>query len=302
MNNLQSTSSTSSTTPLTLSSPTAVPTVDNFGIGTTQGQRSAELVAAMRAEMMPSPEATALSKFSGRMAAGIVMKLSHNKTMMNFIVARPTAFQQLIENNLPRDKQSIKIVEIAAGLSPRGLHLARLMPNVQIIEVDLPGVVKEKQLRLQKGGIEIPANLSWRGADLGATPLTKVLENQQVDIIIAEGLSQYFPPNDIQRIARYIYECLVPGGVYILDISIQEFLKKAMDEIEGAMKFFSRQAGKFAGVVADEEAGRQLLLNSGYLRVEFFRPSAVVDSMSSVPKPVIDLSSIFCAYKGTIVR
>jgi O-methyltransferase involved in polyketide biosynthesis len=281
-----------------VSSPTAAPTTDSYGIGTTQGQRSAELVAALRAELNPSPEATALCRFSGRMAAGIIMRLVHNRTMLNYIVARPAAFQRVIENNLPRDKQNIIIVEIAAGMSPRGLFMARAMPHAQIIEVDLPGVVKDKQARLKKGEIAIPPNLSWRGADLGVTPLSKVLEGQQVDIITAEGLSQYFPPNDIQRIARYMFECLVPGGIYISDISTEEFRKKAFQESEGAFKFFSRQAGNFSGVVADEDAGRDLLIGAGYQRVDVVRPSVITETMPEVPKPVNDLSAIFCAHKA----
>jgi O-methyltransferase involved in polyketide biosynthesis len=284
----------------TTSSPTAAQTPDTFGLGTTQGQRSAEMVAAFRAEVMPSPETKALASMKGRITAGVVMRLARSKlSMFNFIVARPAAFKVIIENNIPKDKADIKIVEIAAGLSPRGLYLARALPNAQIIEVDLPGVVKEKESRYRKAKIDIPSNLSWRGADLGVTPLAQVLEGQKVDIVTSEGLNQYFPPKEIQNIARYIYETLIPGGAYICDISIDEFRKVAEREIPGAANFFSRQAGKFSGIVENEDAAKDLLLGAGYERVEVYRPSAVAESLREVPKPVVDLSAIFCAHKKT---
>src|SRR5690349_2433530 len=121
-----------------LSSPTATPTVDTLGLGTTQGQRSAELVAALRAELMPTPETKALTSFKGRIGAGIVTRLSHsNRPFMNFLVARPASFQILIESYISKTRPQVKIVEVAAGLSPRGLYLARALPDAQIIEVDL---------------------------------------------------------------------------------------------------------------------------------------------------------------------
>ena len=279
------------------SSPTAVPTPDTFGIGSTQGQRSAEMVAALRAELMRNPETEALTSFRGRVMVNIMMRLVPARHFLHFIVARPTAFQDIIENNIPKEKLGAKIVEIAAGLSPRGLHLARALPNAQIIEVDLPGVVAEKQKRLHKAKINVPQNLTWRGADLGTTPLSSVLDNEKVEVVVAEGLSQYFPPKQIQEMARYIHETLVPGGVYICDISIEEFRILAEKQFKGAANFFSRQAGKFLGVIKDEATAKDLLLGAGYERVEYFRPSVVTKSNSAVPKPVIDLSAIFCAYK-----
>src|SRR5882724_2715982 len=155
-----------------LSSPTASPSTDTLGLGTTQGQRGAELVAALKAELTPTPELRALTSFKGRVGAGIVMRLSHSKRpFMNFLVARPAAFQLEIERSIPKGKSSVKIVEVAAGLSPRGLNLAKALPNIEIIEVDLPSVVAEKQSRFLKANISIPSNLSWRGADLGVAPL-----------------------------------------------------------------------------------------------------------------------------------
>src|SRR5688572_15475777 len=100
----------------TMSSPTAAQTPDTFGLGTTQGQRSAEMVAAFRAEMAPTPETKALVSMKGRITAGVVMRLARSKlTMFNFIVARPAAFKVIIENNIPKNKADITIVEIAAG-------------------------------------------------------------------------------------------------------------------------------------------------------------------------------------------
>jgi len=52
---------------------------------------------------------------------------------------------------------------------------------LQVIEIDLPDVIQEKQKRLEKGGISIPPNILWKSADLGVQPLNAVLEGQLVN-------------------------------------------------------------------------------------------------------------------------
>ena len=110
------------------------------------------------------------------------------------------------------------LIEIAAGFSPRGILLAKEIPDLTVIEIDLPDVVEEKQKRLERGEIQIPPNISWKSADLGVEPLDQVLDQQQVDVVSAEGLMPYFEYADITRIARQIYQSLKPGGALIADL------------------------------------------------------------------------------------
>jgi O-methyltransferase involved in polyketide biosynthesis len=282
-------------------SRTAQHTPDPIGIGSTQGQRTAELVAAFRAEVIPSPEHLALISFKGSMLSAVFSRLVSSKGPFNFIIARSATFQHVIEqSNILADKPKIKIVEVAAGLSPRGLQLARTMPQAEIVEVDLPEVVREKQARYRRAKIEIPPNLTWRAADLGVTPLISVLENQQVDIILAEGLNQYFSPSDIQRIAHDFCQCLVVGGLYICDLSTEASRKAAIKEMHGAISFFTRHSGSFTGILANEDAAFKLLNEAGYGNIKVYRASEVAAEMRDIPKPILDMSLIYCAQKQQI--
>jgi O-methyltransferase involved in polyketide biosynthesis len=144
---------------------------------------------------------------------------------LNFIAARP---------------EGMTVVDIAAGFSPRGIQLANAYPDIQVIEIDLPDVVRDKQLRLKNArNITVPRNISWKSADPGVTPLSEVLDGQLVDFVVAEGLAAYFTPADNQRIAWQIRQSLRPGGKYLCDIPWEQGMKYARN----ATRFFSRQAG-----------------------------------------------------------
>ncbi|MDL1885545.1 class I SAM-dependent methyltransferase, partial [Anaerolineae bacterium CFX8] len=229
-------------------SPTAQTSPDALGLGQTSGQRGAEILAGFRAEKYPAPDTLALSRWSGRITARLLMRLTSSDAPMNF-------------RALAKDESNPVIVEIAAGLSPRGLRLAQELPQAQVIEIDLPDVVRDKQQRLERAkDVTIPPNIQWLTADLGTTPLSKVLDGRQVDVVAAEGLLPYFSHQEITAMTRGVLSSLKPGGKFIADIPRQA----GMEEIRQIMGFFSRQAGQLKGTVQTEDQARQLLLDAGY--------------------------------------
>lgn len=272
--------------------PTAKQTTDQMGLGRTQGQRGAEILAGLRAELMPSPESSALCRFSGRVTARIVLGLVKDRRLLNFVPVRLGGMTELTKRYLPDDPQNALIVDIAAGFAPRGFQLAKALPDTQIIEIDLPDVVDEKQKRLNKH-FDLPANLHWKSADLGVTPLKDVLENQQADVIIAEGLVAYFALEEFTRITRNILACLKSGGVFICDVP----WKPGMDEIKDAGRFFSRFAGNFIGVAHDETEARATLENSGASEVIVYHPEPLAVELN-LPNPVFEPSLFVVARNG----
>ncbi|GEM_PF-697145 len=273
--------------------PTAIPSIDRMGLGRTPGQRGAEILAGLRAELMPSPETEALAKTGGRVAAWIFMRLEKSTAALNFVAARLAGITELVRRAVPPEKEDVILVDIAAGFSPRGLMLAQAFPQARVIEVDLPGVVEEKQVRLRKAKeLVVPPNLSWLAADLGVTALSDVLEDQRVDVVSAEGLNAYFPPEDITRVAHHIGYSLVPGGAYISDIPWQ----KGMAHAQTATRFFSRQAGDFRGIIEGPEQARTLMEEAGYSDIEVYHPSALAGQVGS-PTPVLDFSLFIVAHK-----
>lgn len=272
--------------------PTAAPSYDSLMLGRTSGQRGAEILGGMRAEMMPSPETNALAKFSGRLTARLVMTIEKSQAALNYIAVRPQTMRALA---LPfiEGKEDAVIAEIACGFSPRGLLMAREFPHVKIIEIDLPDVVREKRERLNRSrDLKVPQNISWLGADLGTRSLGDVLGGQLVDVVIAEGLTAYFDHADNVRMAKQIRESLKDGGAFIADYPQREGMQNA----QKATRFFSRQAGEYLGIMDSEEQLKQVLTDAGFSKVELVTASQAAERFN-LPSPVIDFSYFAVATK-----
>ncbi|HEX2908542.1 MAG TPA: class I SAM-dependent methyltransferase [Phototrophicaceae bacterium] len=274
------------------STSTAQPSPDKLGLGKTSGQRGAEILAGFRAEKHPTPETIALSRWSGRIIARMLMRMATNDAPANFTTARFKVIEALTRRALATTENAT-IVEIACGLSPRGLLLAKALPQAQVIEIDLPDVVRDKRLRLQQAkNVQVPANLQWIAADLAITPLAEVLNERQVDVVSAEGLLPYFSPAEITSLAKGIWRSLKPGGKFIADIPWRE----GVEQIRAIMGFFSRQAGEFKGMVNQEDDARKPLLDAGYKTVNLYRASQFADELK-LPLPLIDVSFFIEAQK-----
>jgi O-methyltransferase involved in polyketide biosynthesis len=232
------------------------------------------MVAGLRHEMAPSPITLALSRLSGRLVARILLSMMRsNKAQFMFILARLASFTKVVKEVLPQNEASPTLVELAAGFSPRGIQLAQALPQLQVMEVDLPDVVEEKQRRLKKiPDFTMPANISWLAADLGNTALSSVLGGRKVHVVTAEGLNPYFPPPEITRIASHVRGSLVDGGAYISDIGAAEGKRRADTQ---TLRYFSRQAGDMPGLVDDEAGAMALIRAAGYGRAEVHHPSQI---------------------------
>lgn len=282
------------TTPFqTPQSITATKSHDNFGLGSTPGQRGAEILAGVRAEKSPSPETRALSRMSGRIIARIMLNMTRDSMPLNFTLARPMVIDGLIRKSLPAGHSAPVVIEIASGLAPRGLFLARHIPNIQVIEIDLPDVVAEKQKRLRHAGIHIPTNISWLSADLAVTPLTDVVGAQKAHVIAAEGLLPYLHHHQMEQLGRWTAECLHPGGVFIGDVPLRD----GVQEIQQLASFFARQAGNWYGTLESPEVGQKLFLNAGFGTVETHLATHFAEEFK-LPMPMIDVSCFIRATKA----
>lgn len=280
-----------------LPSETAVRSRDSYGLGQTAGQRGAEILAGLRAERMPSPITQALSRMSGRIIARLLMRMLKTNKPLNYVMARPLIFEHLIRQSLPEDRSGAVIVEAAAGMSPRGILLAQQMPEVRIIEVDLPEVVEDKQRRLkQHREVTIPDNITWRSADLGVTPLTEVLGDEKADVLVSEGLLGYLHYDQIRKFARWAHESLKPGGVFIGDMGLRQGIEVEAQEVSG---FFSRQAGKFHGLVETVEEGNAMFKEAGFGKIDSTLPLELVDELN-LPTPNMNMAYYVQAHKAKI--
>jgi O-methyltransferase involved in polyketide biosynthesis len=182
---------------------------------------------------------------------------------------RPRIFEVLLNEAL-EGVESPLIVEIASGLSSRGVTLVAQMPQAEYIEIDLPDVIQAKRERLQKArDVKIPSNLTWREADLGVVPLAQLLDGRQADAILAEGLLSYFVHAEILHILSNILASLKPGGHFIAELGN----RVAIDKNAQVTRFFARQAGTFKGTVESPEAGEKLFATAGFDDISYRLPS-----------------------------
>lgn len=130
-------------------------------------------------------------------------------------------------DHLIRDNGVTQVLEIACGLSPRGMQFSRRYPQVKYVEADLPGMVERKRTLLNRNAAlrdkhtivecnffekDTPAALN--------TVLREHFDQSQPIAIITEGLVNYFDLPTISsvwgKIARLTRA--FPAAWYLTDL------------------------------------------------------------------------------------
>ena len=105
------------------------------------------------------------------------------------------ALTQLIQQH-----NNIQVIEIAAGLSPRGWRFRNDYPQLRYIEVDLPDMAQVKKNALNEAGQE---NAEVLSIDLFTPELKKLFDGLDAKapvVIISEGLINYFNKDSLQAL------------------------------------------------------------------------------------------------------
>lgn len=124
-----------------------------------------------------------------------------------------------------------QIVEVAAGLSPRGWRFAkRYGAAITYVEADLPGMLANKRAVLAELGGESAAHRTMEIdalADSGATSIEAVcasLDPAKGTAIVTEGLINYFERDTVIGMWRRFGAALArfPRGLYLSDLVLQQ--------------------------------------------------------------------------------
>lgn len=156
----------------------------------------------------------------------IAMRAIGGPTLETFLLAR----HELIDLRLSQAIDSgrvTQVIEIAAGLSPRGLRFVRRYGDrITYVEADLPGMAARKRELLGQTAayhriVAINA-LVDEGPDSLAT-LAKSLDATQGVAIVTEGLLNYFAADDVRGMWSRFVRALdgFPHGLYLSDIHVR---------------------------------------------------------------------------------
>jgi O-methyltransferase involved in polyketide biosynthesis len=178
------------------------------------------------AELFATPEGRRL--FWGfRLAGEWLAAASPNvPSMVQYLELR----HRLIDRALV-DLRPDRVVELGAGLSRRGVTLARR--GVPYVEVDLPHMIREKTRRIELGADEalrdaVRARLRLVPMDVLDADflpfLTATLEGAKRPVVVAEGLLGYFPMPERAQLVGDVCAALgaAGGGALVCDLRTRE--------------------------------------------------------------------------------
>ncbi len=162
------------------------------------------------------------------------------------------------------------IVEIGAGLSPRGIAFASADPDLRYIEVDLPNMVAAKRRAL--GGFPYPPNYFLGTVDLLAEDFSKTLPEMPRPgdrvAVVTEGVTDYFNMPEKRKAFRNIHSLLLAhgGGRYLLDI----YARENFPQLPFLTNTFIRTLGRMVGRSFDDQLfervadARRFLVGCGF--------------------------------------
>ena len=185
----------------------------------------------------------------------------------------------LLDENLTaliQQHPNLQVLEIAAGLSPRGWWFREHYPEIDYRELDLPAMAETKQNALKQISSNQPDVLS---ADLFTEDFQNafsVFDDQRPLVIISEGLINYFD----KTLLKQLLESIVKYGSnfkelhYLTDLypePVKNKLAKVIWSSSKLLKLMSRSAFTFHFVSPSD--AETFFLNAGFKTVNVIQPA-----------------------------
>lgn len=157
-------------------------------------------------------------------------------TLTKFGFAPQLETRYILVDRLLKESNVKQILELASGLTPRGLNWTLKDNSINYVELEFPGIIELKRVIFDKLIKKLPANLHLEAGDALNFPdikksISKYDQTKPV-AVINEGLMRYltFPQKEI--LANNVHKILTEfGGVWITpDISLKKVIK-AEDKI-----------------------------------------------------------------------
>lgn len=198
---------------------------------------------------------------------------------------------------------NLQVLEIAAGLSPRGWWFRSHFPQIDYRELDLPAMAEVKQNALQEIDSHSPTMLSTDLFSEDFQSAFEVFDHNRPLVIISEGLINYFDKVLLQQLLHSIvnYGKAFQSLHYLTDLypePVKNKLAKVIWSSSKLLKLMSRSAFSFHFINPDEvKAFFQL---AGFKQVDVIQPqlyfSETKDAKQSSDEHLGDLVWMIHAY------
>jgi O-methyltransferase involved in polyketide biosynthesis len=193
-------------------------------------------------------------------------------TPPDFLVQRHRMLDALVQRRAPA-----QLVELACGLSPRGLALSHKQ-GIRCVDVDLPPMVQHKT---RLAGAGLPAGYHLAALDLIASrdyvrDLGPALEPVSPTVVITEGILPYFP----LVLQRHVFGCIAAllracgGGTYLTDVHHQQEVDRLPLDLGARFRWLQHLLARSPRypMIADDAQGRAMLLDAGFQQVVVHHP------------------------------
>lgn len=197
--------------------------------------------------------------------------------LQHFLLARHRIIDDLLAGAI-EDGRVAQVVELAAGMSPRGTSFVRAHPRLSYVEADLPAMAARKQAALRRVGTD-RARHQVTGIDVfssGLEQLFATLEDTTGVAVVTEGLVNYLSTAQLQqlwsRVARQLSR--FPFGLYLSDLHLQPRSRRTDRAFAAILGRAVR--GRVHFHFPDEAAARESLERAGFVAARLHAPSEYV--------------------------
>ncbi len=193
------------------------------------------------------------------------------------------------------------VVELAAGLSPRGLRLTRRFPSLDYVEVDLPRMAATKRERLRRGGAD-GARVEVRAADVFGGELDEVFEDVDASrgvAVITEGLINYFPTDAVLDLWTRLVTVTgrFPEVLYLSDVHLDGVAGPVDRLVAGGIG--AAVGGRVHFHFDDKHAAEAALRSCGFSSAMVHVPSAHAAVLPDTARLGADRVRVISAVRGS---
>lgn len=214
------------------------------------------------------------------------LRLAGGADIDTFLLQRHKVIDHLVET-LVKEQGVEQIVELAAGLSPRGYRLKKAYPHVHYIETDLPGMALRKQQLLSRVDKQDrhdvhPCNILQHNGEQSISALLDTLDRKKSTVIISEGLVNYFELAVIKTVWHRIACALgnFPAGYYITDLYPDLVEHPSYKYAKGIQKMVGLLTkGEWPLHYSDNGAIKKGFLDDGFSEVNVHDPSEFYETV-----------------------